>query len=193
MPTKTVKSLIHPPGTDVEAYLLTSGVERARIHNRIPTSPTAAASGEIGADGTVSITANTGTYVLRGRTDEVQTITVDATGGTFTVTYAGQTTIANAFNIAAATLQTNLENLSNLVPGDVEVTKSGSVYTITFRGVAGLGGTNVAAVTTNAASLTGNTQTATVATVTQGAKADDSGTERYLVFRIGAGTADDPT
>lgn len=105
-------------------------------------------------------------------TNEVQTVTVDATGGTFTITYSGQTTAANAFDIAAATLQTNLEALSNLVPGDVTVTGGpgaaggGTPYTLTFGG--SLADTNVAAVTTNAGSLTGGAGTATVATVTGG-------------------------
>lgn len=99
-------------------------------------------------------------------TNEVQTITIDATGGDFTVTYAGQTTAATAYNASAATLQTNLEALSNLAPGDVTVTKVGSVFTLTFGGT--LADTNVAAVTTNAGGLTGGASTATVATTQAG-------------------------
>lgn len=103
---------------------------------------------------------------------EVQTITVDATGGTFTVTWSGQTTVANAFNIAAATLQTNLENLSNIAPGDVVVTGGpgaaggGTPYTLTWNKELG----DVVAPTTNPASLTGGAGTANVATSVPGAK-----------------------
>jgi len=98
---------------------------------------------------------------------EAQTITLGAgnTGGTFTITYSGQTTAAIAYNASAADVQTALENLSNLAPGDVIVTKSGLVYTIQFGGT--LENTNVAAVTTTP-SLTGGANTATVATTIAG-------------------------
>lgn len=105
-------------------------------------------------------------------TNEVQTVTVDATGGTFTWTHGGQTTAATAFNASAATFLANIEALSNFVPGDVTVTGGpgaaggGTPYTITFTGL--YADTNVAAATTNAGSLTGGAGTATVATVTAG-------------------------
>jgi hypothetical protein len=102
-------------------------------------------------------------------TNEVQTITIDATGGTFTVTYAGQTTAAVAYNAAAGTLEDALEALSNIAPGDVQVTKAGSVFTLTFGGT--LGKQNIAPVTTDASSLTGGAGTAAVATTTPGVAA----------------------
>jgi ribosomal protein S11 len=101
-------------------------------------------------------------------TNEVQTITVSATGGTFTVTYSGQTTSALAWNVTAAALQAALEALSNIAVGDVVVTGGPGAtapLTITFKGT--LAGTNVAAVTTTP-SLTGGAGTATVATPTAG-------------------------
>lgn len=104
--------------------------------------------------------------------NEVQQIAVDATGGTFTITYSGQTTSAIAFNAAASAVQAALEALSNLAPGDVVVTggpgdAGGTTpYVLTFGGT--LAQTDVAEVTTNPASLTGGAGTATVSTTTAG-------------------------
>lgn len=106
---------------------------------------------------------------VSGGTDEVQSITIDATGGTFTVTFDGQTTSAVAYNASAATLQTALLALSNLDSGDVVVTGgpgASAAYVLTFGG--NYAKRNVPAVTTNAASLTGGASTATVATTTAG-------------------------
>lgn len=103
-------------------------------------------------------------------TDEVQLITLDATGGTFTATYDGQTTEAIAYNATAATVQTELEQLSNIEVGDVVVTGSaGGPYTLTFGG--NLADENVAAVTCSGALLTkaAGTGTAGVTTATAGA------------------------
>jgi hypothetical protein len=99
-------------------------------------------------------------------TDEVQTVTIDATGGTFTITFGGQVTAALAWNATAAVVQAALEALSTIGVGNILVTKSGLVYTLTFR--AALGSQNVAAVTTQVGSLTGGAGTAAVATATAG-------------------------
>jgi hypothetical protein len=99
-------------------------------------------------------------------TDEVQTITIDAAGGTFTITFGAQTTVALAWNATAAVVQAALEALSTIGIGNILVTKSGLVYTLVFRGA--LGSQNVAAVTTTATSLTGGANTAVVATTTAG-------------------------
>lgn len=88
---------------------------------------------------------------------EIQTITVDATAGTFTITYAGQTTAALAFDVAAADMQTALVALSNIAPGDVVVTGGpgaaggGTPYTLTWDDSLG----NVAQVTCTNVDLTG--------------------------------------
>ncbi len=103
-------------------------------------------------------------------TAEVQTITVDAGGGTFTITWNGQTTSALAFDVSAADLETALDGLSNIADGDVEVTGGpGDVggttpYTLTW--LARLG--NVASPTTDPALLTGGAGTATVGVTTPG-------------------------
>lgn len=103
-------------------------------------------------------------------TAEVQTITVDAGGGTFTITWNGQTTAALAYNVSAADMETALDNLSNIADGDVEVTggpgDAGGTTPYTLTWLARLG--NVAAPTTNPASLTGGAGTAVVATGTPG-------------------------
>ena len=115
----------------------------------------------------IDIYGQTAIYGFAEAVNEVQTVTVDATGGTFTLTYAGQTTSALAENAAAATVQTALEALSNLAPGDVTVTGSaGGPYTLTFGGT--LANTNVAQLTSNAASLTGGAGTVTHGTTTAG-------------------------
>lgn len=93
-------------------------------------------------------------------TDEEQQIAESGsvTAGTFTITYSGQTTAAIAFDATAAQIQTALEALSNLVPGDV-VVSGGPIQTtpvvIVFQGT--LKGTNVAQVTIDSTGLTGGT------------------------------------
>lgn len=111
-------------------------------------------------------------YADATATDEEQTVTVTATGGTFTLTYDGQTTDAIAENATAATVQTELEQLSNIEVGDVVVTGSaGGPYTLTFGG--NLADVNVEALTASAAGLTqaAGTGTAAVATTTAGGAA----------------------
>lgn len=106
-------------------------------------------------------------------TSEQQTVTVDATGGTFTITYAAQTTTAIPANSTGAVVQAALEALSTFGVGQVTVVRTGSVnayiYTLTFAGT--LAHTNVNAVTTDATSLTGGASTAAVATTVAGKSA----------------------
>jgi hypothetical protein len=98
--------------------------------------------------------------------NEVQTVTLTGapTGGTFTLTYDGQTTGTIAYNASAATVDAALEALSNIGSGDVAVTGSaGGPYTVTFGGA--LAATNVPEMTANGASLTGGaTETISVST-----------------------------
>lgn len=107
----------------------------------------------------------------------IQTITINATGGTFTVTYKGQTTGALAYNITAANLQAALVALTTIGTGNATVTLSGSVYTITLAAALGVPAT----LTTDASSLTGGTQTATVGTPT-GTLAGPTQTEFETAF-----------
>ena len=73
--------------------------------------------------------------------DEIQQVTVDATGGTFKLSFGGQTTDALAFDISAAGLKSALENLSSIGSGNVTVSQSGNVYRVSF--VNGLGAQDV--------------------------------------------------
>lgn len=100
---------------------------------------------------------------------EVQTVTVDATGGTFTVTWNGVTTSALAYNVSAADFTTAMGPLTTLAgycvvtggPGDAGGT---TPYTLTWSSRLG----DVEAPTTDAAGLTGGASTAAVATTTAG-------------------------
>lgn len=106
-------------------------------------------------------------------TNEVVQLTVAASGGTFTVTYGGQTTAALAYNITNANLEAALVGLSSIGakgvivqggPGDLTGT---TPYYIQFTG--SKAGTDATAVTTDATSLTGGAHTATVTVLMAGA------------------------
>lgn len=107
--------------------------------------------------------------------NEVVTLTGTGTisGGTYTITFGGQTTSALAFSANAAAIDTALELLSTIGTGNVSVT-GGPINTtpvvITFTGT--LANTNVGAVTVGTGSLTGTTPGITVAVTTQGAPTD---------------------
>lgn len=101
---------------------------------------------------------------------EIQSLTVDAAGGTYTITWNGQTTTALAYNANAATVTNVMEALSNVGVGDVIVTGGvgasggGTPYVFTWAVAKG----NVAQPTTTAASLTGGAGTAVFTTTTPG-------------------------
>lgn len=109
-------------------------------------------------------------------TDEVQTITLATTnsdlGGTYTLTFGGQTTSAINYNATAAQVQTALQGLSSIGANNVTVTgttptqSAGGVLTVTF--VNALGATNVAQITADGSSLTGTNASITPATTTPG-------------------------
>jgi hypothetical protein len=121
--------------------------------------------------GKITATGLYGPYA--GQTNEVQTVTITGspTGGTFTLTYAGQTTAPIAYNASAATVQAALAALSNI--GDTDTTadvavsgSAGGPYAVTFKGVQG--GTDVAQMTATG-SFTGGTSPAVgVSTTTAG-------------------------
>jgi len=119
-----------------------------------------------------SLTGGAGTAVVTtdpagSSTNEVQTLTITATSGTFTMTYNGVTTTALAFDASAATVQAALRLLPGLAPENVTVSGSaGGPYTITFVG--DLYGIDVPLLTTSDVGLAGGTKTAVVATSTAG-------------------------
>ena len=102
-------------------------------------------------------------------TDEVQTVTITGTptGGTYTLTFSGQTTSGIAFNAAASAVQSALEGLSNINPGDVVCAGGphpGTPVTVTFGGQ--YDGQDVSSMTASAAGLTGGTSPAVNVTTT---------------------------
>jgi hypothetical protein len=86
--------------------------------------------------------------------NDVQTITMTATAGTWTLSVGGQTTISMAFNVATATVQTNVQALSTVGSGNCTVTGTAGVsYVLTFNGA--LASTVMPDVATNNSALTG--------------------------------------
>jgi hypothetical protein len=102
-----------------------------------------------------------------GGTNEVQTETVTATGGTRTLTWQGYTTAAIAFDASAATIKAALlAAIPLLVTADITVGQSGTyVNTFTFAGA--WAGANVPAITVNVTGLTGGSSS--IAETTPGA------------------------
>lgn len=109
-----------------------------------------------------------GTGDITPGTSEVQQVTItDATGGTFTLTWDGETTDALAYNATPAQVGSALAALPSVESGDVTVTGSAGDYTLTFN--ADLG--NVSQVTIDGSALTGDpgtTPNVAVATTTDG-------------------------
>lgn len=118
-------------------------------------------------------TAALPTAITTGGVREVQTITITGTptGGTFTLTFAGQTTAAIAYNATASAVQTALVALSNIEPGDVVCgggALPGTPVTATFGGQY-----QTPATMSATASLTGGTSPAVaVAETTPGTAID---------------------
>lgn len=115
---------------------------------------------------TVSDKLDTALLVGAGQAvNEVQTITSDATGGTFTLTYRGATTAALARNVSTADLQTALQGLSTIGAGNATVSgTAGSSYVITFA--SSLAATDVELITLDGSALTGGS--ATIAVTAEG-------------------------
>lgn len=117
-------------------------------------------------DNTVSPMTYSGANVI---TDEVTKIAITGgpTGGTFTITWSGQTTSAIAYDATAATVKAALQALSNIADADVEVyggqLPASPVY-VFWKGAQA--GVNVAAPTTTD-SLTGGSTPATAVTTEQ--------------------------
>lgn len=118
-----------------------------------------------------------GITTLTGGTpaNEAQTITITGgpTGGTFTLTFSGQTTAGIAYDAIAGAVQTALEALSNIVPGDVTVTGGpgpATPYVATFGGV--YTATDVPAMTATGSFTGGTTPAIAVTTTTPGSPVD---------------------
>lgn len=118
----------------------------------------------------------TGPYVAG--TSEVQTVTLTGgpTGGNFTLTFDGQTTVAIGYQSTAADVQGALNSLANL-DGVMVTGDAGGPWTVTFPEAMG----DVPEMTGDASGLTGGTAPAVVvATTTPGAAASNAaGTWAY--------------
>jgi RHS repeat-associated protein len=105
--------------------------------------------------------------------DAVQTVrlTGSPTGGTFTLTFGGQTTAGIAYNASASTVQSALTGLSSVGSGNVVVTAaSGGGWQVRFAGT--LAGAWQARMTTSGSGLTGGSSPGvSVATVSAGGDA----------------------
>ncbi len=113
--------------------------------------------------------------------NEVQTITISASEGTWNAIFGGQTSANIAYDAAASAVETALEDMSTIGTGNVSVSGNpGGPYTVEFIGT--LAATNVATMTTDATALAGGT--AVVAVVHPGA------TTWKLTFTPALATAD---
>jgi len=103
--------------------------------------------------------------VADGKSNESQLVTITGApaGGSFTLSYGGQTTGNIPFNATAAGVKSAVGGLSTVGSGNVQVTGSpGGPYTVTFQG--SLAGADVAAMTASGAGLTGGTAPAVAVT-----------------------------
>jgi hypothetical protein len=124
--------------------------------------------------------------------DEVQELTVEADSGQFKLEFDGDTTAGLDFNSTASEVQTALEGLAGIEPGDVAVSggpgndTGDSPYTITFGG--NLAATNVPGITGLDFTLMDGVDpgTAAVITVTQGRSGGDSCAVK-LVYNVDSG------
>jgi len=99
---------------------------------------------------------------------EIQVVTIlgAPTGGTFTLSFGGQTTSGLAYNATASTIQTAVQGLSSIGSSNATVTGSaGGPWTVTFAG--SLANTSELLITDNPASLTGGTTPSVVVTESQ--------------------------
>lgn len=100
----------------------------------------------------------------------VQTITVTATAGTFTLAFGSQATAPIAYNATASAVLSALTALGNIGSGNITVTGDPTAFAVTFINV--LGTCVVPMLTANGAGLTG---TVSVAQTTQGVLAPGQG------------------
>lgn len=98
-------------------------------------------------------------------TNEVQTVSVTGspTGGTFTLTYGGQTTSGIAYNASPSAVASALNGLSSIPSGGVTVTGSAGSYTVTFKN-----GQNVPTLTATPSLTGGSSPSVNVSTSTAG-------------------------
>lgn len=108
--------------------------------------------------------------IVQTELDEIQTVALTGapTGGTFTLTFGGQTTAGIAWNAAASAVQSALQALSSIGAGNALVTGGpgpSTAWVVEFA--ASLGFANQATMTFSGAGLTGGSSPNVTVTVTQ--------------------------
>lgn len=95
-------------------------------------------------------------YLITSPFNAVQVVTLvgNVTGGTFTLTYQGQTTTALDWDVASADLQSALEALSTIGAGNVSVTAGQAPESWDVEFVAALGNQTITTMTGNGTELT---------------------------------------
>ncbi len=163
--TITFNGFTNPPTLVTDASLL---IGRTQSAVALPTPTFTLSSGAAGANFPNTVFDDQAfTSITARNTSSVQTITVDATGGTFTISFEGETTSAIPFNASATVVQNQLQALLAIGSGNITVTQSGKVYTLSFnQDVTNFPNLmNPPTVTTNASKLTGKTHTAIAAPI----------------------------
>lgn len=110
----------------------------------------------------------TQTTTVQVELDDCQTVTISGspTGGTFTLTFGGQTTSGIAYNAAASAVQSALVALSSIGSGNATVTGSaGGPWLVDFTGTLGYAAQTL--MTANSSGLTGGSSPAATPTHTQ--------------------------
>lgn len=108
-----------------------------------------------------------GSYRRQGNRVQVVTLVGTPTGGTFTISYGGQTTTPLAYNASAGTIQTAVRLLNGLSAATVTGTAPGP-FTFTLNVVGGTSGP----LSVDQTQLTGGTAATSNATITQSPAAD---------------------
>lgn len=119
--------------------------------------------------------------------DEIQTVTVTGTptGGTFTLTFNGQTTGTIAFNALASAVQTALQGLSSVGANNALVSGSaGGPYTVRFT--ATLGQADQPQMTASGAGLTGGTSPDVTPATVQAGSGFTTASSGFTLYLVGA-------
>jgi hypothetical protein len=124
-------------------------------------------------------------------TSEVQEVAVDASGGTFTLSFEGQATGPLAFNSSSSSIQAALNDLPAVSGAGGQVSVTGgpgnpgaeSPYFVHFEG--SLLGRDVSVLTAESGGLQGGAGTATVTTTVQGQPKFEGGSLSVLVTNVG--------
>ncbi len=99
-----------------------------------------------------------GANVLKESSNEVQTLTVEATAGSYTLEFEGEQTVEIAYNASSTTVRNALRDLS-VVGGNSNISVSGTApYEIKFQGK--FAATNVGQITADDSELSGSATTA---------------------------------